>query len=159
MKPASLRELKLELENKSKAELTEICLQLVRFKLETKELLTYLLMESKDEDAYIEGVKMEMDTLIDHVSQTSNYYINKSARKILRMVKKQARYSKKKSTEFELIRYYCEQVLTRIQPNGNKALMAIVTRQIEYLRKSISTMHEDLQYDYNQELDKLQDFR
>ena len=53
MKAATVRELKLELSNRSSTELLELCLRLSKFKKENKELLTYLLFESYDEFEYI----------------------------------------------------------------------------------------------------------
>ena len=36
-----------------------------------------------------------------------------------------------------------------------RVIAAIFIRQLDYLRKSISQLHEDLQYDYNAELEKI----
>ena len=60
MKSATVRELKTELQEKSPKEILELCLRLSRFKKENKELLTYLLFESSDEQSYIESVKEEL---------------------------------------------------------------------------------------------------
>ena len=43
MKAASLRDIKSELQFKSKDELMELCLLMTKFKKDNKELLTYLL--------------------------------------------------------------------------------------------------------------------
>ena len=61
MKAATVKELKEELSKCSQKELIAICLRLSKFKKENKELLTYLLYESKDETIYIENVKNEID--------------------------------------------------------------------------------------------------
>ena len=53
MKPATLPELKKELKYRSQDDLIKFCLAMARFKLESKELLTYLVFESEDEQAYI----------------------------------------------------------------------------------------------------------
>ena len=62
MKAATVKELRDKLKDCSPKELMEICLRLSKFKKENKELLTYLLYESKDESNYIESVKQEIDT-------------------------------------------------------------------------------------------------
>ena len=49
MKTATVREIKLELKDKSSDELVELCLMLSKFKKENKELLTYLLYEKHNE--------------------------------------------------------------------------------------------------------------
>ena len=52
MRSSSIHEIKQELVNFKTAELTSLCLRLVRFKKENKELLTYLLFEAQDEQVY-----------------------------------------------------------------------------------------------------------
>lgn len=159
MKAATIREIKTELKTKSPEELVDLCLHMAKFKKDTKELLTYLLYESMDEESYIESIKREMDDLFDQVNTASYYYVNKSMRKILRMTKKFIRYSKKKTTEFELIKYFCEQVLERHAPLSNYTLETIFDRQVASLRKIVSSLHEDLQYDYGIELDRLEELK
>ena len=39
--------------------------------------------------------------------------------------------------------------------DNNVTLQNIYNRQIEIIRKAISTLHEDLQYDYNLELNEI----
>ena len=51
MKAVTVKKIKDELTHKTASELMEICLQLSKFKKENKELLTYLLFESHDEEA------------------------------------------------------------------------------------------------------------
>ena len=61
MKPVTVSILKTELRDLSQQELIEICLQLAKFKKENKELLTYVLFDSKDEEEYIRSIKEEID--------------------------------------------------------------------------------------------------
>jgi len=72
------------------------------------------------------------------------------------MIRKYVRYSGKKETEVELLIFFCKK-LKEFQPSikNNVALMNLYRRQMDTIRKSISTLHEDLQYDYQSELDKL----
>jgi len=156
MKTATVSQLKKELENQSQVELLELCLHLSKFKKENKELLTYLLYESDDEAGYIEGIKTEVDELFEQINTKSYFYIKKSVRKILRLVKKYIRYSKNKETEVELLLHFCK-VLKEMKPSmsQNVSLQNIFNRQILLIRKTVATLHEDLQYDYNMELDEL----
>ena len=156
MKPATISEIKRELRNSTVDELTELCLQLSKFKKENKELLTYLLYEASDEQAFIEGIKNEMDDEFKLINRTSYYYIKKSLRKILRSIKKYIRFSKKKETEVELLTYFCKK-LKQLAPEMHKsiALNNLYFRQIALITKAISSLHEDLQYDYLEELKSL----
>lgn len=156
MKAVSVVTIRKELKHRSPEELLELCLRLSKFKKENKELLTYLLFESHDEAGYIETVKAEIDEQFQNINTNSYYYIKKSVRKILRNLKKFARYSLKKETEVELLLHFCA-VLKDFQPSifKNIALNNIYDRQILAIRKIVDGLHEDLQYDYNLKLEEL----
>lgn len=157
MKAASLKDIKKELNHRSTQELLELCLRLSKFKKENKELLTYLLFESADEEGYVESIKIHIDDLFEEINTKTFYYIKKSVRKILRETKKFIRYSQKKETEVELLIYFCEKLKDLTPPiKRDKTLTNLYNRQMEFIRRKISSMHEDLQYDYNKELDELE---
>ena len=61
MKAASVVEIRKELEHLSVDNLKQLCLRLARFKIENKELLTYLLFESENEESYILSIKKFTD--------------------------------------------------------------------------------------------------
>ena len=75
MKAATVTEIKKELMHRSQDELLNYCLHLSRFKKENKELLTYLLFESHDEQSYIEGIKEEVEQLFSEINNNSYFYI------------------------------------------------------------------------------------
>ena len=158
MKAATVVQLKKELESLNSEDLKTLCLRLARFKLENKELLTYLLFESGDEAYYIEGIKEEADLLFEDINTKSYFYIKKSVRKILRMLKKHARYSNNKETEVELLLYYCYKLKT-FKPSikNNVTLTNIYLRQVESIEKKIIKFHEDLQYDFRERLNDITD--
>ena len=157
MKTATVKQLKDELNHKSDEDLINLCLRLSRFKKENKELLTYLLFESDNESGYIESIKHEVDEHFETINTDSYFYIKKSVRKILRLIKKYNRYSLNKETEVELLLYFCEK-LKAFKPsiNRNVTLTNIYNRQINDIKKKISVLHEDLQYDYNLALEELE---
>jgi len=156
MKAISVIQIKKELNHLSSDELTELCLRLAKFKQENKELLTYLLFEAYDEIAYIETVKAEVDAQFEQINTSSYYYIRKSVRKILRMIKKFARYSLKKETEVELLLHFCQK-LKNLEPSisNNVTLSNTYKRQRDLIKKIVSGLHEDLQYDYKLKLNEL----
>ncbi|AFL82411.1 hypothetical protein Aeqsu_2971 [Aequorivita sublithincola DSM 14238] len=156
MKAASLKEIKTELNQRSTQELLELCLRLSKFKKENKELLTYLLFESEDEEAFIQSIKTKVDADFETINTKTYFYIKKSIRKILRELKKFIRYSQNKETEVELLLYFCEK-LKDFTPSikRNTTLTNLYKRQIDYISKKVKTLHEDLQYDYELELEEL----
>ncbi|WP_457609808.1 hypothetical protein [Lutibacter sp.] len=156
MKAVTVKELKIELKNRSHNEIIALCLRLSKFKKENKELLTYLLFESSNENGYITNVKAEIDVQFEQINTKTYYYIKKSIRKILRVVKKYIRYSKKKETEVELLLYFCKK-LANFKPSiqHNTVLKNIFIREVNSIEKKLLFLHEDLQYDYSIELQKL----
>jgi hypothetical protein len=157
MKAASINELKQELENIPAAQLTLLCLRLARFKKENKELLTYLLFESFDEQAYIINVKKEMDEQFEEVNKTNIYFAKKSFRKILKAVNKYIRFTQSKHAEVELLLHFCSCLKNSGIPlKKNIVLNNLYQTQLKKINKTIATLHEDLQYDYLKEVEKLQ---
>lgn len=156
MKAATIAQLKKELQFKDEKDLIELCLRLGRFKKENKELLTYLLFEADNEAGYIETVKAEVDEQFLTINTDSFFYIKKSIRKILRMLKKFIRYSGNKETEVELLLYFCEK-LKDFRPSirRNIPLTNLYERQLVYIEKKITGLHEDLQYDFGLLLEEL----
>lgn len=158
MKAVTIKQLKDELSHKSADELKVLCLHLSRFKKENKELLTYLLFESHNEEGYIQSIKEQIDDLFSDINTKSFFYIRKSIRKILTLTKKYIRYSKKKDTEAELLLYFCKK-LKEMRPSIKRSqrLQNVFHSQIKMIKKAIEKLHEDLQYDYQLELDNLLD--
>lgn len=158
MQIATVVQLKKELQHRSEKELIELTLRLAKFKKENKELLTYLLFEADNESQYIENVKAEIDEQFEQVNTKSYRWVTKSVRKILRNCKKFIRFSKEKATEVEILLYFCEK-LHNYKPYIRRSMVLgnILMRQTEVVRKKIEGLHEDLQYDYEQELNAILD--
>ena len=157
MKSASVREIKNELSQYTRPELLEICLRLSKFKKENKELLTYLLFFESDEAGYIEKVKEEIIEQFKGINTSTYYFIKKTVRKILRMTKKHIRYSGNKETEVILLLFFCAE-LNNMTPSykDNVTLINLFNRQLDLIKKALSNLHEDLQYDYQLELETLE---
>lgn len=156
MKPASAKEIRDELKHLEREELLEIVQRLSRFKKENKELLTYLLFQTLDEEKFKADIKAEMDREFSEINRSSYYFMKKSMRKILRNVKKYSRYSGKKETETELLIYFLQK-MNDFKPSvhRNKTLQNLFERQLTVVNKNIEKLHEDLQYDLGLELEKL----
>lgn len=156
MNSASAREIRKELQYKSSVELVEICMRISRFKKENKELLTYLLFESENEDLYTETIKKFIDTEFSELKDTSPYRFKKAIRKILRISKRYVRYSRNKETEVAVLLHFCKKLKEKKPSlNKQKALLGTYKKQMEIAEKAIEKLHEDLQYDYKFVLDNL----
>jgi len=156
MKPASINELKKELKSRDPGEVMELCARLMKYKKENKELLTYILFESDDEPAFIQGIKEEMDEHFKEMNISNLYLAKKSIRKVLRTINKYIRFSGNPETETDLRIYFCYKIQSlEIDFTKSGALFNLYQMQLKKTGISISKMHEDLQYDYRRELEKL----
>ena len=156
MKAASISDIKQELTNLQPAKLLELCLRLAKYKKDNKELLNYLLFEANDEQTYISNVKTEMEEAFAEINQSSLYFAKKSLRKILRNTAKHIRYSASKQAEVELLLHFCKTLKHSGIPLKNSIVLNNLYQfQLKKVAKVIATLHEDLQYDYLKELNKL----
>ena len=157
IRTATVHELKDELQQLPPAKVVELCIRLSRFKKENKELLTYLLFESHNMEAYLELVKQDTTNLFTEVNSTNLYFAKKTIRKILRLINKQIRFTGSKQAEAELLTHYC----TCLKNSGipfqkSNALLNLYKQQLKKIEKAVEGLHEDLQYEYQKELSKLQ---
>jgi hypothetical protein len=156
MKAATINEIKQELSTVKPTALVELCLRLGKFKKENKELLTYLLFEAHNEQEYIAGIKKEIDGEFSTINQSHLYFAKKSLRKIARIINKYCRYSGIKETEIELRLHFCSTLKNSGIPiERNPVINNLYLGQLKKIYAVLSTLHEDLQYDYLKELKTL----
>lgn len=151
MKTASLKEIKSELKSVHPARLVDLCLRMVKYKKDNKELLSYLLFDSFDEKIFIRDFKLQMDEQYKEVNKSNTYLAKKSIRKILAETNKVIKFSGSQQTKVELLIYFC----TKLKKSGlpltfNSSLGKLYWRQVQIAKASLSTLHEDLQFDYSE---------
>lgn len=157
MKPASLQELKKELQELSPKELAELCIKLAKYKKDNKEYLGYLMFEAHDKDAFVKEIKAEVDSnFIELKSQTNLYYIKKSLRKVLRIINRYCKYVGDKGVAAELHIYFCMKIRENAIPVHKSArLENLYNGEIKKINAFIATLHEDLRHDYARDLEKI----
>ncbi len=156
MKASTISNLKKELKLRHPDQIIEFCIRIAKHKKENKELLTYLLFEFDNENGYIESVKSEIDDQFSTLNNSNIYLIKKTVRKVLNMTNKYIRYSANKQTEVELLIYFCKSLKDRHIPiKRSRILGNIYDRQIVKISKTLSSLHEDLQFDYADDLEEI----
>ena len=155
MKTVTISELKRGLQNLPLNELPDLCLRLAKYKKENKELLTYLLFEADDEPEFIRTIKLEIDQQFSELSWNSPYLTKKSLRKILNYTNQRIRYSGQKRTEVELLIYFCRKFKKESPFRSNLVIKNMYLRQVQRIKKTLLTLHEDLQFDYSDQVDLL----
>jgi len=153
MESRSIKEIRDELKNYPPQQLQELCLRMARFKKDNKELLTYLLFESENEEGFIQSVKQEIDLGFKTMNRRSGYLIKKSLRKILKDTTQAIRYSGQKTTEVELLIYFCRKMRTEKIPMSTSPIIRnMYARQVQKITTTVAKLHEDLQYDYEEDI-------
>ena len=157
MKAATLSELKQEIATLTPKQVLDICMRLARHKKENKELITYLLFEANDEETFIKNIKAETETQFQEMNSSNLYLAKKSIRKILRTINKFIRYSGSKQTEAELRIHFCITLRESGIPFKKSAVLCnLYNHQLKKIELAISTLHEDLQYDFRRDMASLE---
>lgn len=157
MKAASLNEIRKDLQAADEDTVRKICIRLARHKKENTELLTYLLYEADNEQAYIENLKEDIAELFTTLPKGGNtYFIKKTLRKILRFADRQIRYSGIKQTELEVRIFFCTKVKEeRVPLLPGTVLYNLYQQQLKKINAIFEKLPEDLQADYEREVRRL----
>ncbi len=156
MKIASLSNIKKELKERSHLELVACCLKMAKYARNNKELLNYLLFEAYDEENYRQEIKNEIELEFAEVNTNAVYFAKKSIRKILRIATKFIKYSGSKQTQVEILIFFCQNMRNLNLPfSESKVLINLYERQLINIKKAMDYLNEDLQFDYQGEIEEI----
>ena len=158
MVAASAKTLKETLETKNNTELKELINRLLKFKKENKELATYLLFYENEEHEFVADAKSAILAQFEEVNTKTVFYAKKGLRKMLRIATKFSKYSSEKTTTVDLGIYIATLLMTL--PTHLKKSPLIKNMYGSNLKKNnttLQTLHEDIQFDYNQQIKNLAD--
>ncbi len=141
MKAASIAELKKGLVKLEQGELLDACLRLARFKKDNKELLTYLLFMSHDEQGYVDYLCHEID---EQFSTTPNAH-KKTLRKMIRWMDKCLRFTGNKDSEYQVRLHFCQALNQSQTPyERQRVTLNMYNSQIRKIRKAIEKFDEEV---------------
>jgi hypothetical protein len=156
MKAASIHEIQKELKTCPPKDLIDFCIRLAKYKKDNKELLTYLMFEAQDEKNYVKSVKIQLDQLFEEINKQSTYTTKKGLQKTVRVMNRFIKYSDQKTTELEVRIYFCKKVKSeRINLTSSAIIHNLYEREINKINSCLSKLHEDLQFDFQQEVNEL----
>lgn len=159
MKIPSLSVIKKEMSNLPQSELIDVLTTLAKYSKENKELLNYLLFEADFESNYIEKIKLELDEQFVDLRVYKPNLLKKQLQKIARTLKKNIKYSGIKQTEIELLIHFCFKMMeVKINFHRYTVMINLLKRQYARIQKVISELDEDLQNDYNREVELIQEY-
>ena len=152
LKAASVSQLKKALAVLEHDELLDACVRLAKFKADNKELLTYLLMKSDDEQGFVAEVCEEIDEQLP----IANSIHKKTMRKLIRQMDKCIRYSGNKETELQIRIHFCRRfVESGISFDGCRVRENMYAGQIKKIVSAIEKVHPDLQFDFRYQMQGL----
>lgn len=159
MKTVSLALLRKELRSMPQEELAELCLRLVRAKKDNKELVHYLIFEAHDEAGFVAMAKNDVAEAIAATNLSMAHLAKKSIRRGLRLTDKYIKMSGSEETEMELLIHFgeCCQGLGAVVLRS-RVMLNLFIRVLSRIEKAKSTLHADVQFDYEQRIAKLQLF-
>ncbi|MDA3880003.1 MAG: hypothetical protein PF436_06405 [Prolixibacteraceae bacterium] len=156
MKTESISTLKKELLHLPPDLLVQFCIRLAKYKVENKELLSYLIYHSNNQSLFIDEAKKEIDEQFGNLNKSRTFLAKKTVRKVLRTTQKYIKFSGEKTTELELLIYFCRKMkIAGLPLRYGSVLGNLYMRQTERIRKVQSMLHEDLQMDYEDEIAKI----
>ena len=146
---APIKNIKEELQHLSYQELLNFTLHILKYKKENKELAHYLLFEKQDEDGYADKIISLIKVEFSTVNFSRPFFARKGFRRINRLASKYLKYSGEAETSLKVFIF----LMNEISAAGKKYRYTNLTDKIvdQYLVKSkkiILTMHEDLQFEY-----------
>ncbi|SMD45052.1 hypothetical protein SAMN00777080_3693 [Aquiflexum balticum DSM 16537] len=156
MKIASLAEIKKELSHLSEIELKNLIIDLSKFSTDNKSYLFFKLYERDNPRLYVEMVQEELEMEFVKANTRHYHFAKKSIQAIRRKLNKYLKLSKDKTAQIELILYFCEKMrLYGFMEFNHPVINNLYTLQISKVEKLISGLHEDLQYDYEFQINEL----
>jgi len=156
LKSATVNEIKRALAEAGEEKLIAVSLRLAKYKVENKELLTYLLFESDDEPAYVAGSKQDITDAFEAIPNKNLYYFKKSIRKILRTVNKHARYSGIPQTEVELRLHFCRSLQeSGVDFKKSAVIKNLYDHQVKKIHSRMNDLPEDLRMDFEEDVRQL----
>lgn len=156
MKVSSVVQLKEGLQSLPPKHLLELCLRLIKFKKENKELVHYLLFELPDPQYFIETVKNEINDAFWNLPRSTPYQIKKGLRKILKLISRYSKYTGNKEIEVEFLFHFCLNLINSgLRYRSNKSLASLFDQQIKKIESLISKLEEDLRIDFQKRLEDI----
>lgn len=157
MSPATIEDLKKELQKLPPKKLLELTLKLARFKKENKELLTFLLFESGNIEGYVQSLQMEIDEMVADIHKAPSAVVKKQLRRVTRLITRQSKYIASKPATAELHLHFCLALKNHPESLLNiTSANTIYQQQLNKLSKLVPTLDDDLQYDLQQKIDALE---
>jgi hypothetical protein len=152
-----LSDLKKDLSYLPEKELISLITELAKFSRENKAFLYFKLNERDQPSLFKDSVKEELDEAFQ-TANTRHYHVaKKSAQGIRRKLNKSLKLSKNKADQADVILYFCETMKKYGYLSFRHPVIDNLYQvQLGKAKKLISTLHEDLQSDFDYRIEELE---
>ncbi len=158
MQAVGITQIKKELEHLSNAELKALCLAVAKYKKDNKEFVGFQLFNASNVEAFVVDAKTEVSQLMDECNGYNYGVVKKKLPKIIRLITKYGKYMNNKPGYADMLLHFCEEYnMLNASCKQYPVIENIYLRQIKKIRTLVATLHEDLQYDYIRQLEKLEE--
>lgn len=159
MELPSLTNIKKDLSYLSEKELILLITDLAKLSRDNKAFLYFKLNERDQPSLFVDLVKEELDDAFQTANTRGYNIAKKSAQGIRRKLNKSFKLSKNKADQAEVVLYFCEMMkkydyLEFMHPVIDNLYLS----QLGKAKKLISTLHEDLQSDFEYRIEDLELF-
>lgn len=90
------------------------------------------------------------------INVSTMFLAKKSIRRILRMANKYIKYSGQAETEIQVLVHFCKELKAlKIDYTKSTAMVNLYNSQLKKINKAMQTLHEDLQYEYEKDLEEI----
>ncbi|MCH7411259.1 hypothetical protein MM239_17825 [Belliella sp. DSM 111904] len=153
MKIPSLAEIKKELSYLNDQELTNLIIDLSKFSRDNKAYLFFKLFERDNPKIFVEMVQDELEQDFRKSNSSNFHTAKKAAQALRRKLNKHLKLTKDISAQIELIIFFCKNLKAYgYLYHGHPVIQNLYDAQIGKIRTLIGKLHEDLQYDYEEDL-------
>lgn len=152
MRPASIHDIRGQLQHLSNDELKELIIRLARFKQENKGLITYRIFDSLDEDAFVFSVLQLIREAFLGINPAP-YLAKKTVRKAIRIGNQAIKYSGIPTTELSILCCLLEEMQSSPVDISSSPVLINLARGLEKrAQRCFDALHEDLQFEYRNQL-------
>ena len=156
MKPATLVQIRKELETVSYNRLLDITMKMVRHKTENKEFISFVLFDEENVADFASDIRHEISEMMQEVQYKPSYIIKRTLRKVLRYISRYCGYVSDKEFEAEMLVYFCRLMKEkRLHRTPIKSINIIYYKQLEKIEKLLPKLTGEVKTDIENELAEL----
>ncbi|MBL7926347.1 MAG: hypothetical protein JNK61_05495 [Bacteroidia bacterium] len=154
-KAVSISQIKQAVQTMPAKQLHELVLRLARFKKDNNDMLTYLIFQADDTDAYINEVNETVTAWFLEMNKSNVYLIKKTVRKTIRLIDKKIKFAALPKVTVEICMHWCQCFLANnFHKKQATVLDNLYISQVKKMEKAYNLLHPDVQMDYSAQMQR-----